>query len=338
MTITTAKHPPTPNAQTPKHDAILAQQKKLTPWIVTTPVWQLPSHKAEPLTGSKGAVFLKLECWQHTGTFKVRGALTQMMALSKAQHKKGVVAMSAGNHAIATSYAAKCFNSHAKVLMPRSACPHKIKQCRAYGGDILFKSSMQDLFDQAQIIQQEEDRALIHPFDGPHVALGTATLGAELCQQIPKLDAVIIAVGGGGLLAGCACAIKQWQPNCAVYGVEPTGANTMHLSFHSGKPEKIVKLNTIADSLSAPHSLAYSYALCARYADGLVSITDEQLRQAMALAYDLTNMALEPAACAALAALTGPLQPQLNNKRVALLICGSNIDIDSFATLLKPNK
>ena len=151
---------------------------------------------------------------------------------------------------------------------------------------------------------------------------------------MPDLDAVIVPIGGGGLCAGVASAVKQSSPKTQVFGVEPEGADSMHRSFRSGKPEGIDKVRTIADSLGAPHAAPYSFELCRRYVDELVLVNDDQLRAAMRLIFRGAKLAVEPAGAAATAALCGPLRDRLAGKRVALIVCGANIDAPTFTRLI----
>jgi threonine dehydratase len=189
-----------------------------------------------------------------------------------------------------------------------------------------------------QEIVETEGRTFVHPFEGPRTALGTATLGLELIEQTEGLDAVIVPIGGGGLCAGVAAAVKLASPRTKVFGVEPEGADSMHRSFAAGTPQAIDAVRTIADSLGAPHAAPYSFALCRRYLDGLVRVDDAELRRAMHLLFHAAKLVVEPAAAAATAALAGPLLPVLRSQRVALIVCGANIDAASFAEHLAAAK
>jgi threonine dehydratase len=151
-----------------------------------------------------------------------------------------------------------------------------------------------------------------------------------LHQQVVDLDAVVVPIGGGGLCAGVALATKLMCPDCLVLGVEPEGADSMHRSFAAGQPQGIDEVRTIADSLGAPHAEPYSFGLCHRFVDQLVLIDDQQIRQAMRLLYDEMKLVVEPAGAAATAALCGPLSDRLSGKRVGLIVCGSNIDPETF--------
>ena len=190
-------------------------------------------------------------------------------------------------------------------------------------------------FARVEEIQQTEGRPFVHPFEGPQTILGTATVGLEFGQQVPDLDAVIIPIGGGGLCAGMATALKQLQPHCLIIGVEPEGADTMHRSFAAGSPQSIPKVQTIADSLGAPHAAPYSFGLCHHFVDELVKIDDDQMCAAMGLLFRSMKLAVEPAGAAATAALCGPLHERFRGKRVGLTICGANIDIEGFAGYIK---
>jgi threonine dehydratase len=188
-------------------------------------------------------------------------------------------------------------------------------------------------FAAVERIAVEEGRTLVHPFEGLRTALGTATLGLQWLRQAGRLDAVLVPIGGGGLAAGLACAVKQTAPETRVIGVEPEGADSMHRSFAAGSPQRLERVTTIADSLGAPFALPYSFALCRRFVDELCRITDAQLRAAMRLLFDELKLACEPAGAAATAALCGPLRERLRGRRVGVLVCGSNIDLARFAAL-----
>lgn len=317
----------------PTVEEIVAVRARLGDMVVETPVWRWQARDLTALVGADTEVILKLELFQYTGSFKPRGALTVMLDLDADALAQGVTAVSAGNHAIAVAFAANLLGTTAKVVMPRAASPFRVARCRSYGAEVVLVDDVQHAFARVQQIHQEEGRAFVHPFEGPLTALGTATVGLEFCQQAPGLDAIIAPIGGGGLCAGLAAAVKQLQPRCQVYGVEPTGANSMYRSFQAGSPQPVDQVRTIADSLGAPYALPYSYELCQRYLDDLVLIDDEAMRRAMGLLYGSMKLAVEPAGAAATAALCGPLLDRLRGKRVGVLVCGSNIDLESFARL-----
>ena len=308
---------------------IRAARERLGDRVVETPVWRWRGDEIERAAGTQP--LLKLELFQYAGSFKPRGALCNMLALSPDALARGVTAVSAGNHAMAVGYAARALGTSAKVVMPRNANPFRVESCRGYGAEVVLVDDVHAAFAEVKRIESEEGRAFVHPFEGPLTALGTATLGLELCAQAPELEAVIIPIGGGGLCAGVASAVKQLSPETQIFGVEPEGADSMHRSFRSGKPESIDKVRTIADSLGAPHAAPYSFELCRRYLDDLAMVNDDQLRDAMRLLFRSAKLAVEPAGAAATAALCGPLRERLAGKRVALIVCGANIDAATFA-------
>jgi threonine dehydratase len=320
------------DAEAPTLEEIRAARARIAPWVVETPVWQWRGDEVERLTGTRP--LLKLELFQHAGSFKPRGALCNMLALSREALLRGVTAVSAGNHAMAVGYAARALGTSAKVVMPKSASPARVAGCRAYGAEVVLVDDVHAAFAQVKEIEGTEGRTFVHPFEGKLTATGTATLGMELCEQAPDLEAVIVPIGGGGLCAGVAAAVKQLRPSVRVFGVEPEGADSMHRSFRSGKPEAIEKVRTIADSLGAPHAAPYSFALCRRFVDELVLVDDDQLRAAMQLIFRGAKLAVEPAGAAATAALCGPLRGKLQGVRTALIVCGANIDAQTYATHL----
>src|SRR5258708_39692326 len=196
-------------------------------------------------------------------------------------------------------YAAQVLGTSGKVVMPKTANPARVAGCKTCGDEVEVVEDVHWAFARVQQIEAEEGRTFVHPFEGPLTALGSATLGDELCEQVPELDAVIIPIGGGGLCAGVASAVKQSQPRCKVFGVEPEGADTMHRSFASGKPEAIDRVRTIADSLGAPYAAPYTFGLCRRFVDELVRVSDRELRRAMLLLFRDAKLAVGPPGAAA---------------------------------------
>jgi threonine dehydratase len=299
----------------------------LAPLVRETPVWHWKDELIEGLLPPGTTAVLKLELFQYAGSFKARGALSVMLALDSAARRRGVTAVSAGNHAIAVSWAARTLDTTATVVMPKTADPYRVERCRRLGASVELAEDVHAAFARTQEIERSEGRSFVHPFEGPLTALGTATLGAELMRQDPALDAVVVPVGGGGLAAGVSAAVKLGKPGCLVFGVEPTGNDTMLRSLRSGHPEQAPEgaARTIADSLSPPYTMEYSLGLCRKYLDDLVLVGDDELRRALALLFHGAKLAVEPAAAAATAALLGPLRDRLAGKRVGLIVCGTNI-------------
>jgi threonine dehydratase len=314
----------------PSLDAIAGARTRLGTRVVTTPLRRLDSVEVHRRLGDTG-VLLKEELFQLTGSFKPRGALTVMSDLSATALSRGVTCASAGNHAVATAYAARVLGTRAKVVMPATVNPARLARVRGFGAEVELVDDMHGVFARAQAIAEAEQRTFVHPFEGYKTVLGTATLGLEVIEQAGDFDAVIVPVGGGGLLAGVAAAVKQSRPRALVFGVEPLGADVMRRSFLAGTPQRIDRPTSIADSLCAPHAGAYCYELCRRFVDDLAVVDEDQLRDAMRLLFDEGKLAVEPAGAAALAALCGPLRERLAGRRVVLVVSGSNIDHGTFA-------
>ena len=312
----------------PPIDEVRKLQRRLQEWLQLTPV--LRCRPLEQRLGGDIEIHAKMEFLQQTGTFKPRGALSTILDLDPQQLKAGVTAVSAGNHAIATAFAARAVGTTAKVVMVMNASPVRIDACRQYGAEVMLADNVHAAFDLAEEIREKEGRYFVHPFEGANVALGTGTVGLEICEQVGEFDVVVIPIGGGGLCAGISSAVKQIDSACTVIGVEPEGADSMHRSFVSGQPEAIEKVNTIADSLGAPFAAPYSFELCRQNVDELVMVNDDEIRESMGVLFTDLKIAVEPACAASTAALCGPLNGRFAGKKVVLLLCGSNIDWKTF--------
>jgi threonine dehydratase len=302
--------------------------------VAETPVarWQGPTLAR--VLGRNAEIILKLELFQVTGTFKARGAMTTALRLAEAGLPRGLTAASAGNHAIATAWAARRLGVPAKVVMVETANPLRVALAEAEGAQVIKAPTAQAAFAEVERIKAADGFAPIHPFEGPAVACGTGTLGIEVRRQAPDLDAVIVSIGGGGLAGGLAHAIKLAAPRCLVLGVEPVGADAMRRSIAAGRPVTLETVSTIADSLAPPMALPYAFALCRDALDEIVTVTDDEIAAGLALFQFEGKLAVEPAAGAVLAALLGPYRARLSGKRVGLIVCGANIDTATYATHL----
>lgn len=318
----------------PSIEAIMRARHEFDGAIRETPSWQWLGHRIQKSAPAGATLQLKLELFQHTGSFKPRGAVLSMRALTADQLARGCVAVSAGNHGMATAYAAKRVGTTVRVVMPQTANPARVQACRDLGAEVELVADIATAFARAEELQRDDGRTFLHPFEGDRIVLGTATLGLEFLRQVGQLDALFVAIGGGGLAAGVACAVKQLQPRCKVYGVEPEGADTMHRSFAAGSPQRIEAVCTIADSLGAPMAMPQTYALCKRYLDELVKVDDGELCRAMALLFADAKLAVEPAGAASVAAML-KVGDALAGKRIGLILCGANVDPDAFASCLQ---
>ncbi len=305
-------------------------QVLIADYVLVTPSVTWPGTELPQFLAAGTRVSAKLELLQRTGSFKARGALVNMMRLTDDQKVRGITAVSAGNHAIATAWAAQIVGVPAKIMMINTANPRRIELANSFGAEIVMAGSAKEAFAAADALVVNEGRTLVHPFEGRLTSLGTAAVGCEFLEQVPSLDAVIVPIGGGGLIAGISAAVKLINPDCLVFGVEPHGADSMHRSFAAGSPRSIEKVATIADSLGAPYAMPFTFGLAKANVDDLVLVSDEQLREAMRLTFLDAKLAVEPAGAAALAALVGPLRDRLAGMHVGLIVCGSNIDTDTY--------
>ena len=322
--------------EAPTMAAVRALRERLGSSVYRTPVVRCAGLEDRLDNGTR--VFGKLEFLQPTGTFKIRGALAVIGSLDARQLAAGVTAVSAGNHAMATAYAARVAGTTAKIAMLESASRARIDACRALGAELVLTGDIHEAFDAAEAIERREGRTFVHPFEGPLVATGTGTVGLEICEQHDAFDAVIIPVGGGGLFGGMANAIRSLRPGVRLIGVEPAGAASMRASLDSGAPARLGKVATIADSLAPPFALPYSFELCRRNMDELVVVDDDELKAAMKTLYRVMKIAVEPACAATTAALLGPLAESLAGRSVMLTFCGSNIDWPTFAAYVSAVK
>ena len=313
----------------PTIESVRELKRRLEGRIVETPVVRCAA--IEKRIGGGTEVFAKLEFLQQTGTFKARGALAVVLGLDEDQRRAGVTAVSAGNHAIATAYAASVVGASAKVVMLGSANPGRIERAKGYGAEVVIVGDAHSAFATAEKIQAEEGRFFVHPFEGLNTFRGTATIGLEVCAQLPDFDSIVIPIGGGGLCAGISSAVKQLRPDATVFGVEPAGADSMKRSFETGAPVTLDSINTIADSLGAPFALPMSFEICRDNVDELAIVDDDELRSAMRFLFSEMKIAVEPACAATTAAVVGPLADRVRGRKVALILCGSNIDWQTFA-------
>jgi threonine dehydratase len=278
-------------------------------------------------------LMLKCELFQRTGSFKVRGALNAMMQLSEVERAKGVVAVSAGNHAQALAWAAATVGSQAVTVMPAHAPASKVAATRGYGGKVeLISGEMIRAFRRAEEIASE-GRLMIHPFANPHVVAGQGTVGLEILSQVKDLDAVIVSIGGGGLIAGVATAIKAVRPNIRVIGVEPEGAATMRKSLDAGSPQTI-SVKTVADGLAAPTTAELNLDTVRRLVDDVVLVSEDEIIAAMRDLLAYTKLVAEPAAAASVAPLlTGKVRFD-RGANVVAIVTGGNVDLERLKTLL----
>lgn len=298
-------------------------------------VHRTPMLSSERLGERMGVrLLLKAECLQKTGSFKPRGVLNRLRFLSDEEKARGLVTMSAGNHAQALAWGARQVGVASTVVMPASAPLSKVRAAQAYGATVIQEATMPQVFATAEMLRTERGLTLVHPFDDPHIMAGQGTVGLEILEQAPTVTKVVVGIGGGGLIGGIALAVKTLRPDVKVYGVEPTGADSMFKSFAAGKAMRIDKVDTIADGLGSPYASDRTYAITRQYVDAVELVTDEQIAEALSLILTYTKLLVEPAGAASVAALLCGKIPLEPNDVVVALLSGGNIDSQRLKTII----
>jgi threonine dehydratase len=321
----------TPAAVPPDVAAVEAARSRLQGAVYETPCAY--SQTLSELTGTR--CFVKLENLQMTGSFKERGAATLLFQLDASERRRGVVAASAGNHGLAVAFHAARLGIPATIVMPTYAPLVKVASARRYGAEVILHGANYDeAYEQAQAVVAERDAVFVHPFDDARVVAGQGTLGLELLEQVEALDAVIVPVGGGGLIAGVALAIKARRPDVRVIGVQAAAVPAMERALAAAERVRVPAGATIADGIAVRQVGAVTYALASRLVDGVVTVDEEELANAVLLLLEIEKTVVEGAGAAPLAALLNR-QLGLAGGRVALVLSGGNIDVTMLARIIE---
>lgn len=293
-------------------------------------VRETPMLDPAPMRGpvlDAGRLLLKLECLQVTGSFKARGASNKLSTLDAVARQRGLVTASGGNHGLAVAYAAASAGVPAAIFVPESTPAAKVKKLRQWGADVTVHGKVWDEAQEAALAkQQASGQTYVHPFADPEVIAGQGTLAVEILRQVPHADTLVVAIGGGGLIAGVATAAKAIRPGIKIIGVEPTGAPTLYESMRAGELVTLDEITTVSGSLAPRRSMPINLELIAAHVDRMVLVSDEEMRQAAEWLWFETSVAAELAGAASLAALmTGRHQPEPDETVVAI-ICGAGAD------------
>ena len=293
---------------------------------------QLSSDLSE-LTGLP--LHLKLENLQRTGSFKERGALNKLLTLSQAERERGVVTASAGNHAQGVAFHAAALGIRAQIVMPLATPQIKVAATRGFGADVVLHGSNYDeACEEALRRRLEEGRTFIHPFDDAEIINGQGTIGLELLEQVPDLEAVVVPIGGGGLISGVACALKETNPRIRVIGVEPEKLPSMLRAREAGAPVTLNAEATFADGIAVRRAGALTLPLVSRYVDEIVTVDDEEIASAILMLLEHEKTLAEGAGAAALAALLQS-KTNLRSRRTVVLVSGGNIDVTLLAKIIE---
>jgi threonine dehydratase len=320
---------PTMNEFAISYDDVLGAAERLKGLAHRTPV--LTSTTADRLCGAR--LFFKCENFQRMGAFKFRGAYNAIAQFTPEQLAGGVVAFSSGNHAQAIALSTRELKTKAVILMPSDAPKIKIDATRGYGAEIIFYERYTD--DREAIgrrLSKERNLTLIPPFDHPHVMAGQGTLAKELIEEAGELDLLVAPLGGGGLLSGCTIAAKALSPNCRIVGVEPEAGDDGRQSFLNGKIVHIDPPKTIADGAQTQHLGQYTFPIIHRLVEDIVTVSDEELVDAMKFFAHTMKIMVEPTGCLAAAAVFSR-KVDVSGKRVGIVVSGGNVDLLRFASL-----
>ena len=280
-------------------------------------------------------IFLKPENLQLTGSFKIRGAYYKISQLSDEEKAKGVVACSAGNHAQGVALGAAKNNIKSIICLPDCAPISKIEATRSYGAEIcMVEGVYDDAYQKALQLKEEKGYTFIHPFDDEAVIAGQGTIGLELINQLSNIDAVIVPIGGGGLISGVAYAIKSLNPNIKIYGVQSSGAPSMYNSINHGKIERLAEVSTIADGISVKEPGVNTFDICSKYVDDIVTVTDDEVSSAILTLIEQHKLIAEGAGAVAVAAAMFNKVP-IKGKNTICLVSGGNIDVNILDRVIK---
>jgi threonine dehydratase len=281
-------------------------------------------------------LFSKLENLQRTGAFKERGALNKLLTLSADERARGVIAASAGNHAQGLAYHAGRLGISATIVMPERTPLIKVTRTRAYGARVvLHGGNFDEAYAEALRIQDRENRVFVHPFNDPLIVAGQGTIGLELLQQCPQMDMVVVPIGGGGLISGIACALKETNPRIKVVGVQASVIASMKASVDAGKLVELPAGTTIADGISVKRPGDYTFEMIRRYVDEIVTVDEEEIANAILLLLEREKTVVEGAGAVGVAALLHGKIPSASGRKVVTVLSGGNIDVNLISRIIE---
>ncbi len=295
-----------------------------------------PCIHSETFSGlTQNSIFLKLDNQQRTGAFKERGALNKLLTLTGDERTRGVIAASAGNHAQGVAYHAGKHGIHARIVMPLPTPLTKVSSTRAYGAEVVLHGTNYDEAYEKAVEQSQSDRlTLIHAFDDDAVIAGQGTLGLEILQQHPDIEVIVSPIGGGGLIGGIACAVKETKSAVKIFGVQPARIPSMKAAVAEGKPVTLASAKTIADGIAVRRAGDRTLPLVQKYVDDIVTVEEEEIANAILLLLEREKTLAEGAGAAAIAAVLNQKLP-LQGKRIAVLVCGGNIDVTLLSRIIE---
>ena len=288
-----------------------------------------------PLVNPDSEIYLKTENLQITGSFKVRGAYYMMSQLTEEEKARGVIACSAGNHAQGVALAAAKNHIKSLICLPDGAPISKVEATKSYGAEVCMVNGVyDDAYKKALELKEEKNYTFVHPFDNEDVIAGQGTIGLEILEQMPDVEAVIVPIGGGGLISGVAFAIKNLNPNIKVYGVQASGAPSMRNSIRDGKIECLDHVSTIADGIAVKEPGEHTFQYVSQYVDEIVTVTDDEISAAILALIERQKLIAEGAGAASVAAAMFNKVP-IQGKKTVCLVSGGNIDVTILSRVIK---
>lgn len=323
-------------AWTAAHGAVgaavfLAARERIAGWVHRTPV------VSATRLGERVGIELHLKCenLQKTGSFKPRGVLNKLLQMDPEVRRRGVVTVSAGNHAQALAWGARATGAACVVVMPAGASRSKAEASAGYGAEVILHGTALEAFARARQLAEQRGLTFVHPFDDEEIIAGQGTVGLEILEQLDEPPhVVVVPVGGGGLIAGIAAVVKALAPSVRVYGVEPEGAAAMRHSLDEGRPVRLERVETIADGLGAPMAGELTYAFVKRHVEDVVTVSDVEIAGAVREILTSTKLLAEPTGAAAVAALLAGRIPGMRGTRVVAVLSGGNVDPERLKELL----
>ena len=296
-----------------------------------------PLIKAEKLDEILGCeVYLKPECLQKTGSFKIRGATNKIMSLSKVERDKGIIASSSGNHGLGVAFAANALGVEATLILPVNAPKAKIDGAIKLGANVILHGTDSiERYKKLYEIQDEKGYTLVHSYNDPQLIVGQGTIGYEIINDLQDADTVVVPLGGGGLLSGVALAVKEMNPNVRVIGVEPAAIPRYSESRQAGKPVEVPMADTIADGLMITKTGDYTYPLIQKYVDEIVTVEDEFIYKALNLILFQTHILVEPSSAIGIASLIAGKFKVSKNEKICFVLTGGNIDPDNLVDFIQ---
>jgi threonine dehydratase len=311
---------------------VRAAHERVRPWVHRTPV--LTSRTVDERVGAR--VFFKCEIFQRVGAFKARGAFSRLTLLTDEERARGVVAFSSGNHAQAVALAARELGLRATIVMPKDAPALKIAATRGYGAEVILYDRLggESREEVARKVVEEQGAVLVPPFDDDAIIAGQGTLALELLEEVPDLDVLVTPCSGGGLLSGCSVTAKGLRPEIRLWGVEPEAGDDVRRSFEQGHVVSVPLPATIADALQTTAPAERTFAIIRELVTGILTASDDEMRRAMAFLASRMKIVVEPGGAIAFAALLHGNVPDVQGRKVGIVLSGGNVDPDRFGSLI----